>query len=342
MPKSFYGINSKLSNNEELNKIEIFQSTNGEIEFKGDLKNETIWANLDQIAQLFAKDKSGISRHIKNIFNSDELDKNSTVAIFAIVQNEGGRTVKRDIEYFNLDMIISIGYRVNSKEATQFRKWATSVLKSYLVNGYAINEEKIKNTKDILNNLKQTIELLSTKSIGKEKEILALLNSYTKTLTLLENYDKSSIDDFDGKQSDYQLSYEEVKTVLDKLQIELIKRNEATKLFANEKTDELKGIIGNLYQTFEGIELYPSIEDKASHLLYLIIKDHPFTDGNKRSASFLFVYFLDKCNYLHKPNSEKKINDNALTTLTLLIASSDAKEKDILIKLIKHLIFESE
>ncbi len=131
------------SNNEELNKIEIFQSANGEIEFKGDLKNETIWASLDQIAQLFARDKSGISRHIKNIFNSDELDKNSTVAIFAIVQNEGDRTVKRDIEYFNLDMIISIGYRVDSKKATQFRKWATSVLKNYLVDGYAINENKI-------------------------------------------------------------------------------------------------------------------------------------------------------------------------------------------------------
>lgn len=228
------------------NKIELFQSTNGMIEFKSDSEHETIWASLDQIAQLFGRDKSGISRHIKNIFKSGELDENSVVAIFATTASDG-KTYQ--VEYFNLDMILLIGYRVDSKEATHFRKWATSVLKKYLTDGYAINETKITQTKTILNNLKQTIEFLTTKQIG---------------------------------------------------------------------------------------------EDKASNLLYFIIKDHPFNDGNKRSASFLFVYFLDKCDYLYKENGEKKINDNALTTLTLLVASSNPKEKDILIKLIKHLIFETE
>jgi len=321
-----------------MNNIEIYQAENGEIEFRGDIQKETIWANLNQIAKLFGRDKSVISRHIKNIFKSGELDRDSTVAKIATVQIEGNREVIRDIEYYNLDMILSVGYRVDSKEATHFRKWATSILKKYLIDGYAINEKKLLQTKEILNNLKKTINLLSTKNIGFEKEFLELLKDYTKTLILLEKYDKKSIDDFEGVKTDYKLSYDEVKDVLKNLKKEL---NE-TELFANEKAGELKGIIDNIYQTFSGYELYPSIEDKASHLLYFIIKDHPFSDGNKRSASFLFVYFLDRCNYLYKENGEKKINDNALTALTLLIASSDPKEKDIMIKLIKHLIFEEK
>jgi prophage maintenance system killer protein len=318
-------------------KIEIYQSQNGSIEFKGDIQHETIWASLNQIAELFNRDKSVISRHIKNITNSEELDKDSVVAKIATTAKDG-KTYQ--VDYFNLDMIISIGYRVDSKEATTFRKWATSVLKTYLTNGYAINEKKVIQTKELLSNLKQTINFLSTKEIGQEKEILSILNTYSKTLSLLESYDKSSIEDFRGNSSDYELTYDEVKEVLTEVKQSLIKKTEATELFANEKADELKGIIGNLYQTFGGEQLYPSIEDKASHLLYFIIKDHPFTDGNKRSASFLFIYFLDRCNYLYKENGEKKINDNALTTLTLLVASSDPKEKDVLVKLIKHLIFE--
>jgi prophage maintenance system killer protein/prophage antirepressor-like protein len=321
------------------NKIEIYQNNNGEIEFKGDLIQETIWASLDQIAQLFNRDKSGISRHIKNIFNSGELDRNSVVAKIATTASDD-KTYQ--VEYFNLDMIVSVGYRVDSKEATNFRKWATSILKKYITNGYAINENKVKNTKELLNNLKQTIDFLSTKQIGQEKEILTLLNTYTKTLSLLENYDKASIDDFDGKDTSYKLTYDEVKNVLTQVKTQLIKKGEATQFFANEKADELAGIVGNIYQSFGGVDLYPSIEDKAANLLYFIIKDHPFSDGNKRSASFLFIYFLDKCDYLYKSNGEKKINDNALTTLTLLVASSNPKEKDILIKLIKHLLFEQE
>lgn len=236
-------------------------------------------------------------------------------------------------------MIISIGYRVDSKEATNFRRWATSVLKSYLTDGYAINEKKILQTKSILNNLKQTIDFLATKQIGEEKEILSLLQSYTKTLSLLENYDKSSIEDFEGNTSNYILTYKETKNVIETLKNNLIEKDEATYLFGNKKSKQLDSIVSNLYQTFGGVELYKSIEDKATHLLYLIIKDHPFDDGNKRTASFMFIYFLDKCDYLYKKNGEKKINDNALTTLALLIASSNPK--DILIKLIKHLLFEN-
>jgi hypothetical protein len=217
------------------NKIELFQSSNGMIEFKSDSEHETIWASLDQIAQLFGRDKSGISRHIKNIFKSGELDEFSTVAKIATVQTEGKREVVREIEYFNLDMILSIGYRVDSKEATHFRKWATSVLKKYLTDGYAINESKISQTKTILQNLKQTIEFLTTKQIGEEKEILSLLQNYTKTLSLLESYDKANIEDFDGRTTAYELTYDEVKNVLAQLKNSLITKKEATELFANEK-----------------------------------------------------------------------------------------------------------
>jgi hypothetical protein len=188
------------------NKIEIFQSPNGEIEFRGDMTHETIWASLDQIATLFGRDKSGISRHVKNIFASDELEKKSVVAIFATTANDG-KTYQ--VEYYNLDMILSIGYRVDSKEATQFRKWATSILKKYLTDGYAINEKKVKQSKELLSNLKQTIEFLSTKELEQSQEILTLLGNYTKTLTLLEDYDKNSIDELEETSIYYlRRSYE--------------------------------------------------------------------------------------------------------------------------------------
>ncbi len=321
-----------------MNSIEIYQAPNGEIEFKGDLEHETIWANQKQIAQLFGTKVPAINKHIRNILDENELDS-STISKMETVQIEGKRKVKRKVEFYNLDMIIAVGYRVNSKLATQFRKWATSILKQYLLNGYAINEKKLATTKTLLNNLKQTMNMLSTKNIGYEKELLNLLQNYTKTLSLLESYDKDSIDDIKGYKSDYILTYQESKKVLARLKNDLIEKKEATELFAKERAEGLKGIIGNLYQTFGGVELYPTIEDKASHLLYFIIKDHPFIDGNKRSGSFLFIYFLDRCNYLYKENGEKKINDNALTALTLLVASSNPKEKDLLIKLIKYLIF---
>ena len=279
------------------NNIEIYQAPNGAIEFRGDLEKETIWANQKQIAQLFGTKVPAINKHIKNILNEEELDS-STISILEIVQTEGKRKVKRKVEFYNLDMIIAVGYRVNSKLATQFRKWATNILRNYLIDGYAINEKKLKTTKNLLNNLKQTINMLSTKNIGYEKELISLLQNYTKTLSLLESYDKDSINEVKGCRSDCILTYSETKEVLSTLKQELINKKEATELFANEKANELEGIINNLYQTFGGVELYPTIEDKASHLLYFIIKDHPFNDGNKRSASFLFVYFLNKCNYL--------------------------------------------
>ena len=317
------------------NSVVIYQTKDGKNELEVNFDGESVWLSQKQIVEIFEKDQSVISRHINNIFKDKEVEEKSNMQKMHIANSD------KPVTFYSLDIILAVGYRTNSKKAISFRKWATSVLKKYLTDGYAINEKKVTQTKELLSNLKQTIDFLTHKEIGQEKEILTLLTSYTKTLSLLESYDKSSIEEFTGNSSNYELKYEEVKNVLQELQSVLIGKGEATKLFANEKDNQLDGIIGNLYQTFGGVELYPSIEDKATHLLYFIIKDHPFNDGNKRSASFLFVYFLDKCDYLYKANGEKKINDNALTTLTLLVASSDPKEKDILIKLIKHLLFEA-
>ncbi len=318
------------------NKIELYKTQDGKNELQVSFDGESFWLSQNQIAQVFEKDRSVITKHINKILKDEEVDEKSNVQKMHIANSD------KPVTFYSLDIVLAVGYRTSSQKAIEFRKWATQVLKKYLTDGYAINETKITKTKTILNNLKQTIEFLTTKQIGEEKEIISLLQNYTKTLSLLENYDKASIEDFDGKTTNYELTYDETKKVITQLKSNLIAKKEATELFGNEKDDQLSGIIGNLYQTFGGIELYPSIEDKASNLLYFIIKDHPFNDGNKRTASFMFVYFLDKCDYLYKHNGEKKINDNALTALTLLVASSNPKEKDILIKLIKHLIFEME
>ncbi|MCF6331484.1 MAG: virulence protein RhuM/Fic/DOC family protein [Sulfurimonas sp.] len=318
------------------NKVVIFKNSDGKSELEIEFDGESVWLTQKQIVEIFEKDRSVITRHINNIIKDQEVDEKSNVQKMHIANSD------KPVKFYSLDIVLAVGYRTSSKKAIDFRKWATSILKQYLLDGYAINEKKLNTQKELLSNLKQTIFMLTSSHRGDEKEILNLLNQYTKTLSLLEQYDKDSIDDFEGSQSNYVLTYRETKEVLGRVKLELISKNEATKLFANEKADELKGIIGNLYQTFSGEQLYPSIEDKASHLLYFMIKDHPFNDGNKRSASFMFIYFLDKCNYLYKENGEKKINDNALTTLTLLVASSNPKEKELMVKLIKHLIFERE
>ncbi|KKP54822.1 MAG: putative Death-on-curing family protein, partial [Parcubacteria group bacterium GW2011_GWA1_33_6] len=242
-----------------------------------------------------------------------------------------------------LDAIISVGYRVNSKKATQFRVWATNTLKNYLVKGYAINEKRLLEAQDKFNELKNSIDFLQKKSkydllAGQEQEILNLLANYSKTLTLLEQYDKEKVSLVKNGKGKFILTYEDVLKVINTLKNELIVKKEASDLFGTENSDKLKGIIGNLYQTFDKKDLYGSLEEKAAHLLYLIIKDHPLVDGNKRTASFLFVYFLDRNNYLYKESGERKINDNALTALALLIAVSDRQEKDKMVKIITNLL----
>ena len=240
-------------------------------------------------------------------------------------------------------MIISVGYRVNSKRATQFRIWATRVLKEHIVQGYTINQRRLSETRSKFNELQSAIAFLKEKSSkktleGQEKEILDLLGNYAKTLTILTQYDKGKIKKPKGKEAKFVLEYNRCENIVVILKKDLAKRMEASDLFGIETGKKFESIIKNLYQTFDRRELYKTIEEKAAHLLYLIIKGHPFVDGNKRIASFLFVYFLDKNDYLYRKNGEKKINNNALVALALLVAESDSKEKDVLIKIIINLI----
>ena len=323
-------------------EIVIYKSKDGpKLEVR--LEEETVWLTLNQIASLFDVQKAAISKHIKNIFKSGELDPDSTVSKMETVQIEGNRRIRRILTYFNLDMIISVGYRVNSKRATQFRIWATKTLKEHLVKGYTVNERRLLQAQSHLKELQETISFLQDKSknellAGQEQEILNLLTNYSKTLSLLEQYDKEKLSLIKKSKDSFVLKYEDAINIISKVKKELIAKREASDLFGQENSNRFKAILGSIYQTFDKKELYPSLEEKAAHLLYFIIKDHPFVDGNKRIASFLFVYFLDKNNFLYRKSGEKKINDNALTTLALLIAISDPKDKDRIIKIITNLI----
>ena len=319
--------------------IVIYKSPQGpEIEVR--LKEDTVWLDAHLIAKLFNVNRPAVVKHINNIYKTGELDKQTTCSISEQVAADGKI---RKMNLYNLDMIISIGYRVNSKRATDFRIWATKTLKNHLVKGYTLNEKRLLQTQNTLKDLQETISLLQEKAkhellVGQEQEILNLLANYSKTLTLLEQYDKQKLTISKKGKSKFIIKYEQAKDIIKQLRQELITKKEASDLFGKENDDKLKGILGNIYQTFDKKELYPSLEEKAAYLFYLIIKDHPFVDGNKRIASFLFVYFLDKNNYLYRTNGEKKINDNALTALALLVAISNPNEKDKLIKIITNLI----
>lgn len=333
---------SKIKKPEQLNRGEviIYKPKVGGIEIKVKFQDETVWLDAHQTAKIFDVDRTVIVKHIRNIYKSGELTEKSTCAFFTQVAADGK---VRKMNFYNLDMVISVGYRVNSQRATQFRVWATKVLKGYLLKGYAVNENRLLEAKDKFNELQNTIAFLRKKTEakmleGQEKEILNLLADYSKTLTLLGQYDKSQLKEMRGKKSKFFLIYEDCKNIINEVKEELISKKEAGDIFGNEIEHKFESIAKNLYQTFAGKELYGSIEEKAAHLLYLIVKDHPLSDGNKRIGSFMFVYFLDKNNYLHRENGEKKINDNALTALALLIAGSKPEEKNQMIALITQLL----
>ncbi|MFH0764100.1 MAG: virulence protein RhuM/Fic/DOC family protein [Candidatus Omnitrophota bacterium] len=326
-------------------EIAIYKAKSGSVRLDVKLENETVWLSLNQVARLFDRDKSVISRHISNIFREKELDSRSTVANFATVQIEGARRIERLIECYNLDIIISVGYRVNSKRATQFRIWATNVLRNYLIRGYALNQKRLLGRETALKDLQETIAFISGKTVhpqltGKGDELLKLLNEYANALTILNKYDSKSLSIAGRKTPTFILTYEHAHNSINDIKSRLCEKGEATELFGQETSHKFKSIIGALYQTFDRKDLYRSIEEKAANLLYLTIKDHPFSDGNKRIASLLFIYYLEKNSYLRKVNGERKINDNAIVALSLLIAASDPREKDVMIKIITNLLKE--
>ena len=310
------------------NEIIIFENQNVKLEVN--MKDETVWLNTEQMAKLSDREYKTIRKHINNALK-EELD-NSTVAKFATVQKEGNRDVTRKIEYYNLDVIISVGYRVKSKNGIIFRKWANKILKDYILKGYAINQKR-------LEYLEKTIKLIDiagridTKLKGSEaQEIIKVINNYKDALNLLDDYDHKRISKPKGTINNSKINYEDCMNIINKL-----KFNNDSDLFALERDKGLKAIIGNIFQSFDGKDLYPTTEEKAANFLYLIIKNHTFIDGNKRIAATLFIYFLEYYNLLYI-DERQVIDNNTLVAITLLIAQSNPKEKDILIDLIMNFL----
>jgi prophage maintenance system killer protein len=326
---------------EETGNIVFYQegTNNAQIEVK--LEDETVWLTQAHMQELFQQTKQNISLHIKNVFNEGELTRTATVKDSLTVREEGGRTVRRKVEYYSLDVIISVGYRVKSKQGTQFRIWANKILKDYLTKGYAIDKKKFHEQSRQLDELKQTVKLLGnvieSKVLNSDEAtgLLKVVTDYAYALDVLDRYDHQVLEIEATSQKElFQINYpaamEAIRSLRDKFG--------GSSLFGNEKDESFQGSLAAIYQTFASKDLYPSVEEKAANLLYFVIKNHSFSDGNKRIAAFLFVWFLEKNNILYRPDGSKKIADNALVALTLMIAESKPEEKDMMIKVVVNLI----
>lgn len=320
-------------------EIAIYEAENGTVEVR--LEGDTVWLSLQQISNLFERDKSVISRHLRNIFRDGELSELATVAKNATVQIEGGRQVKRWIEWYNLDVIISVGYRVNSGKATRFRQWATSVLRQHLTQGYSINRQRLEaNAQELeaalllVRKIAQNPELPQDAGLG----LLDVVTRYTRTFLLLQRYDEGLLTEPPQQAGGTLPSPTQARVALSRLKANLVSRGEATDLFARERGDGLNALLGNLDQSVFGEPAYPTVEAKASHLLYFVIKNHPFVDGNKRSGAYLFVDFLARNGRLLDGTGQPVINDVGLAALALLVAESDPAQKETMIRLVMNML----
>ncbi|MFN3950965.1 MAG: RhuM family protein [Thermaurantimonas sp.] len=323
-----------------MSDILIYQTEDGRTKIQVQLTDNTVWLTQADMVELFQSSKSNISEHIKHVFEEGELSPDSTVRKFRTVRLEGNRQVERELEYYNLDVIISVGYRVKSLRGTQFRIWATERLKEHLVKGYTINQKRLEELGKMVQLIEQSGKA-ETLQLQEAKGLLEILSHYTKSFVLLNQYDSHSVQI--GNLSEnitYEIQYDEAKTAISELKKQLIAKKEATELFGKEKDESFKSSLQSIVQTFDSKYLYPSIEEQAAHLLYFIIKNHSFIDGNKRIGAFLFIWFLEKNKHQFKKSGELKINDNGLTALALLVSQSNPSEKDIMIKLIMNLINE--
>ena len=312
---------------------EVILYKDGELELPVEVApdKETVWLKVEEMAKLFDRDRSVIQRHIKNIFKENELEESSTCAKFAQVQNEGDRSIERTFNYYNLDMIISVGYRVKSPRGIAFRKWATSILKEYIVQGYAVNAKR-------LNVLNKVVEIQSNIIADvlelDSREVFDVIQKYTQALELLDAYDHQIVQKPKiSNEKAYQLTFNECKKLIESMTF-----SKSSTIFGKEKTKgSLEGIIGSVYQTAFGEDVYPSVQEKAANLLYFIVKDHPFIDGCKRIAASIFLYFLNKNNLLFK-NDKKIISDSTLVAITLLLTESRPEEKEIMINVIMNFL----
>ncbi len=322
-----------------------FKPSNSATEFQVVLDEgaDTIWATELQIADIFDRDRTVINKHIKNAFKDGELDEDSTSAKIALVRTEGGREIEREVLHYNLDVILSVGYRVKSPIATEFRKWASNKLKEYLLQGYLINHELLKGNKEIIKELEEKIDYLSESVFRNQKQItegfLTIIGHYSKSFELLNKYDSEELS-MDGLSDNviYVINYKDVKRAITELKRSLIEKGEASNMFGNEKDDSFEGILGSVSQTVFGQLAYPTVEEQAAQLLYSIIKGHPFSDGNKRIGSFIFVWFLGQNNFHLNSKRKRKIEENTLVALALAVAQSLPIQRELILKLIINLI----
>ena len=304
------------------NELILFETEDRSVTLTVPVNQEMVWLSRNQMAELFDRDIKTIGKHINNALR-EELD-NSTVAKFATVQNEGGREVERFIEYYNLDVIISVGYRVKSKRGVEFRKWANSVLRQYILRGYAVNNNRIAQLGEVIQIMKRTQNSLDS------KQVLSVIERYSTALDLLDAYDHQNMSRPKGNAATYVLTYEECMDIIASMRF-----GDESDIFGKEKDGSFEGSIGNIYQSFAGQDLYPTLEEKAAHLLYFVTKNHSFLDGNKRIAATVFLYFLDRNGVLFI-DGEKTIDDHTLVALTIMIAESKPDEMEMMITVIMN------
>lgn len=303
-------------------ELVLFESEDKTVSLSVPFENETVWLNQSQMTQLFSVDRTVITKHVNNVFKEQEVDEESNVHFLHIANSD------KSVKFYSLDVIISVGYRVKSKRGIEFRKWANKVLKQYILKGYAANERR-------LEDLRQTLQIIRrTENQLDKNQILSVIEQYTAALDLLDDYDHLSVKKPDGTEATYRLTYEEARKVIDSM-----KFGDTSSLFGNEKDKSFEGSIGAIYQTFGGKDVYPTVQEKAANLLYFITKNHSFSDGNKRIAATMFLYFLNKNGILFK-DGRKQIEDNTLVALTIMIAESKPDEKEIMVNLVMQFLTE--
>lgn len=302
----------------EKNEIVIFETEDKEVKLPVTVEDETVWLNQNQMIELFGRDQSVISRHIRNVFKEHEVDEKSNMHFLHIANSD------KPVAFYSLDVIISVGYRVKSKRGVEFRRWANSVLKQYILKGYAVNDNRIKQLGEVIRIMKRTEDELDS------KQVLSVIEKYSNALDLLDSYDHQNMTRPKGNRATYVLSYEECMEVIQSMRF-----GDESDLFGREKDDSFKGSIGNIYQSFGGVDIYDSLEEKAANLLYFVTKNHSFFDGNKRIAATMFLYFLDKNTALFV-DGKKKIEDSTLVALTIMIAESRPEEKEMMVSVVMN------